>query len=133
MTGSMAGSPMRTRPSRHSWKMSVPRPVMNRPLMSAGTARGSRSSASAQGRPLVEQEVLLVGRGGEDPDERWGPPCGSPIFTSARMDSSLALLARDLIGSGFSAASISLSTAAVAFISPSTAAAMMARSNSSSL
>jgi len=57
----------------------------------------------------------------------------SPTFTSDRMAAIRALLARDLMGRGFSAAAISCGTASVAFISPRTPAAMVARSKSSSL
>ena len=57
----------------------------------------------------------------------------SPILTRARSAAMRALLARDLIGSCFSAALISGSTASGDFISPSTPAAIVARSKSSSL
>ena len=57
----------------------------------------------------------------------------SPILTRARIAAMRVLFARDLIGSCFSAALISGSTASGAFMSPSAPAAMVARSKSSSV
>ncbi len=98
---------------------------MNSPCISAGMACGSRSSARPRAafwfrvKSCSSAEVVRI-------FISVGTARLSPIFTR------LALLARDLIGSGFSAAAISGGTASVAFISPSTPAAMVARSKSSS-
>jgi hypothetical protein len=131
-SGGMAGAPIRTNPRRHSWKMLAPRPVMNSPLIRAGIACGSRNSA----RPSAAFWFKVKSCSSADVLRIFisvGTARLSPTLTSARRAASLALLARDLIGSGRSAALINGSTASVAFMSPSTPAAMVARSKSSSL
>ena len=100
--------------------------------MSAGIACGSRNSARASAARWLSRkscssaDVVRI-------FISVGMARLSPIFTRARIEAMRVLLARDLIGSGFSTAAMSGATASVAFISPSTPAAMVARSKSSSL
>ena len=70
ISGSTAGAPMRTSARRHSWKMPAPRPVMNRPLMQRRDRLRVAELGQPQRRLLVQQEVLLVGRRGQDLHQR---------------------------------------------------------------
>ena len=117
---------------RQSWKMLAPRPVMNRPRISAGTALGSAKLAERLCRHLVEEEVLIVGRGVSTLISASTARL-SPILTSDFIDSSLTMFARVLIGSGLSSALMSgVDRRLDRAISPSALAAIAAASNDSS-